>query len=123
MGQERTIQFPAGVPGWDAIRGQLARVGEPAPLRMIDGLPAFPDESPADGWKELRVAVGGGMVTLRRAAGSITCVVWGNADAALLAGFVKVVWACAAAGGGSVDMDIDPVPADVFAQLSGIRPA
>ncbi len=123
MGQDRTIQFSAGVPSWDAIRTQLARVGEPAPLRMIDGLPAFPDETPADGWRELRVAAGGNMVTLRRTADSITCVVWGNADAALLAAFARVVWACAEAGGGSVVTATAALSPTEFAHLSDIRPA
>lgn len=124
MGQDRTIQFPAGgVPAWGAIKEQLARVGEPAPLRMIDGQPAFPDEAPADGWRELRVAAGGNMVTLRRAADSITCVVWGNADPALLTSFANVVWACAEAGGGSVDASTAPLTASEFAQLCGVRPA
>ena len=120
MGQDRTVQFSSGVPSWDAIKGQLARVGEPAPLRMIDGLPAFPDESPADGWRELRVAVGGEMVTLRRSTDSITCVMWGTADAALLA---RVVWACAAAGGGQVVASPAPLSADEFAQHTGLRQA
>lgn len=123
MGQDRTIQFTTGVPSWDAIKVQLARVGEPAPLRMIDGLPAFPDESPDDGWRELRVAAGGNMVTLRRTADSITCVVWGNADPALLAAFARVVWACAEAGGGSVVTSAATLSPAEFAQLSDIHPA
>ena len=124
MGQDRTVHFPAGgVPSWGAVKGQLARVGEPAPLRMIDGLPAFPDEAPADDWRELRVAAGGNMVTLRRAGDSLTCVVWGNADPALLAAFGRVVWACAEAGGGRVTTSTGPVTADQFAQLSDIHPA
>ena len=124
MGLDVTVRFPAGsVPAWDAIRGQLARVGEPAPLRMIDGLPAFPDESPDAGWRELRVGVASGMVTLRRSGDAITCVVWSNADAALLAGRDRVAWACAAAGDGSVVTPAGEVSADEFARLSNISPA
>lgn len=124
MGLDVTVRFPAGsVPAWDTIRGQLARVGESAPLRMIDGLPAFPDESPDDGWRELRVGVASGMVTVRHAGDAIACVVWSNADAELLAGRDRVAWACAAAGGGTVVTPTGEISADEFARLSNISPA
>lgn len=58
MGMDRTVRFPCGtIPSWDLIRTQLARLGLDSPLRMIDGLPAFPDEAPEPGWRELRVGV------------------------------------------------------------------
>jgi hypothetical protein len=124
MGLDCTIRFPAGsVPAWDAIRGQLARVGEPVPLRMIDGQPAFPDESPEDNWRELRVGAGAGMVTLRRGGDSLTCVVWSNADSALLAARDRIAWACAAAGQGTVVTESGEAPADEFARQCGIQPA
>jgi len=123
MGLDRTVRFPGGVPAWDAIKSQLARVGEPAPLRMIDGQPAFPDESPEANWRELRIGVATGMVTLRRGSDALTCVVWGNADAALLAALDRVLWACAAAGSGVIDTPSGSVSAENFAQLSNIRPA
>ncbi len=123
MGLDCTIHFPAGaVPSWGAIRGQLARVGEPASLRMIDGLPAFPDEEPETGWRELRVGVAAGMVTIRRSPDALTCVVWSNADAVLLAVRDRVAWACAAAGDGIVETPAGGVPADEFARLTGISP-
>jgi hypothetical protein len=119
-----TIRFPAGsVPAWDAIRGQLARVGETAPLRMIDGLPAFPDESPEAGWGELRVGCAAGMVTLRRGNDAITSIVWGNADAALLATRDRVAWACAEAGQGTIDTPEGARSAAEFAREAGISPA
>jgi hypothetical protein len=108
------------VPGWDAIKGRLARVGEPAPLRMIDGLPAFPDESPEEGWRELRVGFSAGMVTLRRGGDVLTCIIWSNADAALLAARDRVAWACATAGQGMVAMPAGEIPAAEFAHLAGI---
>lgn len=123
MGLERAVTCPNGVPGWDAIKAQLARVGESGQLRMIDNLPAFPDEIPEPGWRELRIAAGGAMVTVRASGDTLTCVVWSNADPGLLAARDRVAWACAAAGGGSVATDAGPVPAAEFAQLSGIRPA
>jgi hypothetical protein len=124
MGLDCTIRFPAGaLPAWDAIKNQLARVGEPAPLRMIDTQPAFPDESPEDNWRELRVGVAAGMVTLRREPNSLTCVIWGNADPALLASRDRIAWACAAAGQGSVVTPSGEVSADEFARQNGISPA
>jgi len=124
MGLDRTIRFPSGeTPAWEAIRTQLARVGEPGQLRMIDGMPAFPDEDPPPEWKELRVGTAAGMVTIRRGPGVLSCVVWGNADPALSSAWAKVIWACAAAGAGSVELSTGSVAADEFAQSAGILPA
>jgi hypothetical protein len=124
MGLDCTIRFPGGpVPAWDAVRGRLAHVGEPAPLRMIDGLPAFPDEAPEAGWRELRVGFAAGMVTLRREPDAITCVVWSNADPGLLAARDLVAWACAAAGEGTVETPDGAFSAEEFARRAGISPA
>jgi hypothetical protein len=124
MGLDHTVRFPTGeAPPWGAIRNQLRRVGDDPPLRMIDGLPAFPDETPEPGWRELRLGTPAGMLTLRRAAGSLTCVVWGNADDALKAAWDRLCWACAAAGGGTVETPSGPVPAEDFAAAAGIFPA
>ena len=124
MGLDRTIRFPGGtVPTWDAIRGQLARTGESAPLRMIDGLPAFPDESPEDDWGELRIGFPAGMVTLRRGGDSLTCVVWSNADEALLAALDRVAWACASAGEGLITTPTGELSASDFARQTGISPS
>lgn len=104
MGIQRTVQFHAGsVPAWPAIHTELLSVGESPALRMIDNLPAFPDETPADDWRELRVSGEAGMVTLRRVGhDSLMCVVWGNADSRLLAFFEYVVSACVKAGNGTI---------------------
>jgi hypothetical protein len=123
MGLDRTIRFPNGqAPAWAAIREQLARVGESGVLRMIDGLPAFPDEEPPPEWHELRVGTATGMVTIRRTAGVITCVVWGNADAALSASWAKILWACAAAGDGLIEDDTATLTAAEYAHEKAISP-
>jgi hypothetical protein len=123
MGLDLTVRFPAGpVPAWDVIRVQLARVGESAALRLIDNLPAFPDEVPEAGWAELRIGTRAGMVALRRSGDALSCVVWSNADAALLSARDRVAWACAAAGSGTVEVPGGAVSADAFAQLSGLLP-
>jgi hypothetical protein len=124
MGLERTIRFPADeAPGWERIRTQLCRVGETAALRMIDGMPAFPDEVPEALWKELRIGTSAGMVTIRRGRGMLSCVVWGNSDETLNVAWMKVIWACAAAGDGLIDTPGDSMTADQFAQTAGLSPA
>lgn len=87
MGIESRIAFAGPVEiDWPAIFQTLKSAGFPSTVRMIDGLPAFPDETPEPGWSELRLGFPAGMVTLRRAADhSIACIVWGSADQELLA--------------------------------------
>lgn len=104
VGAERVVHFRAGTtPGWPEVAAKLVASGESPILRMIDGLPAFPDEVPDPTWKELRVGLAGGMVTLRRDADTIRCVIWGNDDPALRAALDTSVRAVASAGGGAPD--------------------
>ena len=106
MGIQRVITFPSGTtPGWPAIAAELAAGGEVPTLRMIDGLPAFPDETPDPSWSELRVSLSGGMVTLRRHADTIQCVVWGNDDPALRSALELTTRAIASAGGVSPPLE------------------
>jgi hypothetical protein len=80
MGMERTIVLTGSVPSWNQIQKRLLEQGIPSALRMIDGLPAFPDEVPEDGWRELRISTPSGMMTLRLQDAQLSIVVWGNAD-------------------------------------------
>jgi hypothetical protein len=123
MGVELSVGFAGDVPEFGAIRAQLARVCAVPPLRMIDGLPAFPDETPEAGWRELRFGFAAGMVTLRRAPGALSCVVWGTADAALLAARDALAWACAEAGGGAVRTGAGELSAAEFARAHALQPA
>jgi hypothetical protein len=124
MGLDRTIHLPGSAAlEWEAIRSQLARVGENAAIRMIDGLPAFPDEIPEPTWKELRLGLAAGMVTLRRSPGRMSCVIWGNADAALIAAWNKVIWACAASSGGAIETPEGLRSPAEFAAANDIRPS
>jgi hypothetical protein len=77
MGFQRTIESAVPIT-WPAVKNTLLRLGEQPVLRMIDGLPAFPEEIPADDWKELRIGLSGEMVTLRRSARGYECVSWGS---------------------------------------------
>lgn len=123
MGQQRTVRFPGGsTPSWEAIRDQLRKVEPGVALRMIDGLPAFPDEVPESGWNELRVGLSAGMVTVRKSGNDLVCVVWGDSGSELSRAWDRVCWACAAAGQGMVDGPGGPVTAESFAELTGISP-
>lgn len=86
MGMDRTVQLSDQ--SEPAIAAAIARALNARPslkLVMIDGLPAFPDETPSEGWSELRIGSPDGMVPLRRVAEGISLIVWGNASPELLA--------------------------------------
>ena len=77
---ERVVEFTGSAPSWQAIQREATALGLPLSIRMIDGLPAFPDEVPEDGWKEVRVSTPSGMISLRQQTGKLAIIVWGNAD-------------------------------------------
>ena len=81
MGMDQKVVFSKEkTPTWPALVQHLAAKQFSIDLRMIDGELSFPDETPPDTWRELRVGTPGGMITLRREPDGITLVVWGNAD-------------------------------------------
>jgi hypothetical protein len=116
MGLDRAVIFPGRPPTWPALKSVLTAEGVAVQMRMIDGQLAFPDEEPAEDWRELRLAGPGGMVTLRREADRLSLVIWGNADAALLRFWNTLAWACAAAGGGQVQTPEGLLDAEAFRQ-------
>jgi hypothetical protein len=93
MGIQRHIPNPN--PDWPVIAAKLRAAGESPILRMIDGLPAFPDEAPEPTWKELRVGLIGGMITIRKAFDGVTLVSWGTEDPGLAAAMETLAAACA----------------------------
>jgi|SRR5947209_6890058 len=102
MGIERVVTFPGPEPSWPAVRDRIAAGGAAVQMRMIDNTPAFPDEEPEVNWQELRITLGGGMLTIRREPGRLRVVVWGNADEALRRDQEMLAKACAEAGGGTL---------------------
>jgi hypothetical protein len=114
------VRYPAEAPPWPAVRAALTAVSVPTTMRMIDGELAFPDEEPPTAWKELRIGTPGGMVSLRRTPAGDECVVWGNADAELRRSWQALAWACAAAGGGSVETAEGSLSAADFARAAGL---
>ena len=85
MGMSQQIPTGQRTIAWPAIAKAMAVRGLPLQMRLIDGQLAFPDETPPDNWRELRVASAGRMITIKRTTGSIELVCWGNADDASLA--------------------------------------
>ena len=115
MGMDQTVSFAGKeMPSWAAVSGLLARHGFPVQTRMIDGQLAFPDETPPDEWKELRLGTPQGMVTLRRDADTVVFVTWGNADAALRQAWNALAWAFAEVGGGILQTPQGVVDAAMF---------
>jgi hypothetical protein len=85
MGMQKTVSFAnASRPTWKNVHEGFQRRGIAVPIRMIDGMPAFPDELPEETWKELRLGFPAGMVTVRREGSTWTCVIWGNSDPELV---------------------------------------
>lgn len=124
MGMTHEVRFTLGqLPVWDTICERLISIGEQPILRMIDGLPAFPDEVPEPTWCELRINLSGGMITLRRSAEGFACIGWGKSDASLQKSWNALAWACAAAGQGSVLSATGTLSPEEFAQSADLHPA
>jgi len=121
MGVELRVTFPGQpVPAWPAVAELLTGRGWPIQMRMIDGELAFPDEQPPESWREIRVALGGAMVTIRRTEREVRLVAWGNADAAQRRLWQALAWAFASVGGGMVSADEGTLDADAFAENIGL---
>lgn len=121
MGIERTIESDARSGfSWPALVSKLTALGEKPILRMIDGLPAFPDELPAEDWNELRLGLTGGMVTVRRRPRGFACVTWGTSDPALQLSWNRVCWALADTVSGSVVEEAVEESAAEFARRVGL---
>ena len=103
MGMDQKVIFPTEItPSWEQLSQLLAARDFPIQMRMIDGELAFPDESPPDAWRELRVAASAGMITLRREPDGITLVIWGNADDKMRQAWNALTWGLAKLTNGTV---------------------
>ena len=109
MGMEQVVTFSTGqVPTWSVVSDLLARHGFPVQVRMIDGELTFPDELPAETWRELRLGTPQGMVTVRRETDRVLLVTWGNADRELVQAWNALTWAFAEAAEGRIMSDAGP---------------
>lgn len=120
MGLQTDVVLPEGAAlDWAAVQAKLNAIGVAASVKMIDNLPAFPDEVPEPGWNDLRLGLTAGMVTLRRTSEGVSAITWGSADVALNRARDAVAWAVAAVCGGSIREGGTTVTADAF---SATRP-
>jgi hypothetical protein len=110
MGLDQRVVLPEGQsPSWPAVRELLVSRGCVLQIRMIDGELAFPDEEPADQWRELRLATQAGQpITVKRDASAVQLVVWGNADRTLIQAWNALAWAFAETGQGMVHTEQGP---------------
>ena len=102
-GSPLAAAFAGPPPSWPAVRDLLARRGLTMKMRMIDGMPSFPDEEPPEGWQEIRMAAADGMVTIRRDGNRLAFVTWGNASRRVLQAANALAWAFAETGSGMID--------------------
>lgn len=82
MGMEIEVKVP-GI-DWNKISGALAKFEPRGTIRMADGQLTFPDEEPSPDWKELRIALPAGMVTIKRKPMGLSLVTWGNVSPELV---------------------------------------
>jgi hypothetical protein len=121
MGMDQKVIFPTEkTPTWPALQSFFAAKDVALQLRMIDGELAFPDETPPDAWRELRIGTSSGMITLRRDPDGITLVTWGNADQAMRQAWNALTWGIAHLSGGSVN---GTMSADEFAKTADMPTA
>jgi hypothetical protein len=103
MGMQQKVVFsPDRLPTWTQLSALLAARRFPLQMRMIDGELAFPDESPPETWRELRVGTAHGMVTLQRDPDGVTLVTWGNADEKMRQAWNALAWGLAYLAGGTI---------------------
>lgn len=104
MGMDQKVIFPPEkTPSWPQLSELMAQKKCPLQMRMIDGELAFPDETPPETWRELRVGTPAGMITLRRDPDGITLVVWGNADDKMRDAWATLASAIAELTGGAAN--------------------
>jgi hypothetical protein len=103
MGMDQKVVFKADkTPTWAQLADLLAQRKFPLQMRMIDGELAFPDETPPETWRELRVGTSHGMITLRREPDGIALVIWGNADDKMRQAWNALTWGLAHLTGGAI---------------------
>lgn len=115
MGMETRVRSESVASlSWNQIAAEMEKIGSPCQMRMIDGELAFPDETPPDNWRELRLGTAAGMVTLKREEKELSVVIWGNADPALLRDSRQLAWICASLANGKIEVDGGWIGAEEF---------
>lgn len=121
MGMQHEVKLAGEGPAWPEVAALLAKHGAAVQMRLIDGQLAAPDDEPPPGWREIRVALAGEMVSVRREPGRVLLVAWGNANLAQRQLWNALAWAFAKPGG-AVSTPAGPVSADEFATSAEMPP-
>ena len=120
MGMDLRVNFEGKeTPTWPAVVAAMQARAWAVTMRMIDNELAFPDETPPESWRELRVGADGAMVTARRAGDGVALVAWGNADAAQRRLWHRLAWAFASAGAGRIVTDAGTMTPEEFVRAIG----
>jgi hypothetical protein len=121
MGMQHEVKLSDDCPAWPEVSALLARHGAAVQMRMIDGQLAAPDDEPPTDWREIRVALAGEMISVRREPGRVLLVAWGNANLAQRQLWNALAWAFAKLGG-AVVTPAGPVTAEAFAAQAEMPP-
>ncbi len=118
MGQTLQIESPDGSAlEWPAFVVALAEYRLAPVVRMIDGLPAFPDEIPGEGWREVRVSAADGMITIHASPTGYRFTIWNDTASSFVNAWQTLVYVAAQQIGGSVVLGDARVSPEKFAQL------
>jgi hypothetical protein len=102
------IEFIMGMTWTVMHRGKIdtasviAGLQDPWQLRLVDGLPAFPNESVPEEFQEIRLALNGCMVTLIAGESGLKLVTWSSIDPMFKQAVDRLAEGLASAGDGSV---------------------
>ena len=119
MGMDQKVIFPSEkTPTWAQLAKLLAKHKFPVQMRMIDGELAFPDETPPETWRELRVGTPHGMITLRRDPDGITLVIWGNADNKMRQAWNTLTWGLMHLSGGKLHTASGTMSLEEFVKIA-----
>ncbi|VTS03406.1 hypothetical protein [Tuwongella immobilis] len=113
MGMEITVRYPLNPPNWEVIQVELKASLIEYQIRMIDQLPAFPDELPPEGWREVRLSLADGMLTIRRIGNHDRVIIWGNASDRLQQLWRQIAGILAATGSGIADSNPNSSHGDI----------
>lgn len=82
--------------------GVISGLKDPWQLRLVDGLPAFPNEAVPEEFREIRLALNSGMVTIITEEFGLKLVTWSSIDQPFRQAVDRLAEGLASAGQGSV---------------------
>ncbi len=82
MGQQLSVD---GAIALATLLQKLEQAGAPSQIVMVDGALVMPGAPPPPAWRDVRLRTPAGTLALKRDGARVSVVVFGNADAAMLA--------------------------------------